>query len=142
MRNIYTDPQRSTTSVPVVYLLLAYCHSRRRSASGIRARDERPLHRPARLVEVGIGDAAPVIRIVCAVLQSLATLAILRSSVFTSPGPPANRCTDPAHVGHPGGLAERRRYLGLDRPYVEQYFSFVGKAHAGISAPRFRAQAR
>ena len=36
--------------------------------------------------------------------------------------------------------AEARRYLGLDRPYVEQYLSFVGKAVTGDFGTSLRAR--
>jgi peptide/nickel transport system permease protein len=36
--------------------------------------------------------------------------------------------------------AEARRYLGLDRPYVEQYLSFVGKAVRGDFGTSLRAR--
>src|SRR5207302_8836472 len=36
--------------------------------------------------------------------------------------------------------ANARRYLGLDRPYVEQYLSFVGKAVTGDLGSSIRAR--
>src|SRR6266478_9841444 len=36
--------------------------------------------------------------------------------------------------------AEARRYLGLDRPYVEQYLSFVGRAVTGDFGTSLRAR--
>ena len=62
------------------------------------------------------------------VLQSLVALAILSVVVFIL----ARATGDPLHLILPMSASEEdyayaRRYLGLDRPYVEQYFSFVGK---------------
>src|SRR5262245_62033124 len=36
--------------------------------------------------------------------------------------------------------AEARRYLGLDRPYLEQYLSFVGRAVTGDFGMSLRAR--
>ncbi len=65
-------------------------------------------------------------------LQSLVALAILSVVVFIL----ARATGDPLHLILPMSAtledyAEARRYLGLDRPYVEQYLSFVGKAVTG-----------
>ena len=65
-------------------------------------------------------------------LQSLAALAILSVVVFVL----ARTTGDPLHLILPMSAtaedyANARRYLGLDRPYVEQYLSFVGKAVTG-----------
>ncbi len=59
-------------------------------------------------------------------------LAILSVVVFIL----ARATGDPLHLILPMSASEEdyayaRRYLGLDRPYVEQYFSFVGKAVMG-----------
>jgi peptide/nickel transport system permease protein len=83
-----------------------------------------------------------VIRFVLArFLQSLVTLAILSVVVFTL----ARATGDPLHLilpmsATPEDYAEARRYLGLDRPYVEQYFSFVGKAVRGDFGTSLRAR--
>ena len=74
-------------------------------------------------------------------LQSLVTLAILSIVVFTL----ARATGDPLHLILPMSAtqedyAEARRYLGLDRPYVEQYFSFVGKAVRGDFGTSLRAR--
>ena len=62
-------------------------------------------------------------------LQSLAALAILSVVVFIL----ARATGDPLHMILPMSAtaedyANARAYLGLDRPYLEQYLSFVGKA--------------
>ena len=62
-------------------------------------------------------------------LQSLIALAILSVVVFVL----ARATGDPLHMILPMSATEEdyanaRRYLGLDRPYVEQYLSFVGRA--------------
>src|SRR2546425_7391311 len=67
-------------------------------------------------------------------VQSLAALAILSVVVFVL----ARATGDPLHLILPMSASEEdyanaRRYLGLDRPYVEQYLSFVGR-----SRPRYR----
>jgi peptide/nickel transport system permease protein len=83
-----------------------------------------------------------VIRFVLArLLQSLVTLAILSVVVFIL----ARATGDPLHLilpmsATPEDYAEARRYLGLDRPYVEQYFSFVGKAVRGDFGTSLRAR--
>src|SRR5262249_61291713 len=51
----------------------------------------------------------------------------------------------PPHPSPPMGAGEEdsanaRRYLGLDRPYVEQYVSFVGKALTGDFGTSLRAR--
>ncbi len=83
-----------------------------------------------------------MIRFVLArLLQSLVTLAILSVVVFVL----ARATGDPLHLILPMSAtqedyAEARRYLGLDRPYVEQYFSFVGKAVRGDFGTSLRAR--
>jgi peptide/nickel transport system permease protein len=83
-----------------------------------------------------------VIRFVLArLLQSLVTLAILSIVVFVL----ARATGDPLHLILPMSATqedydEARRYLGLDRPYVEQYFSFVGKAISGDFGTSLRAR--
>jgi peptide/nickel transport system permease protein len=83
-----------------------------------------------------------VIRFVLArLLQSLVALAILSVVVFIL----ARATGDPLHLILPMSAtqedyAEARRYLGLDRPYVEQYFSFVGKAIQGDFGNSIRAR--
>ena len=75
------------------------------------------------------------------VLQSLVALAILSVVVFIL----ARATGDPLHLILPMSASEEdyayaRRYLGLDRPYVEQYFSFVGKAVTGDFGTSLRAR--
>jgi peptide/nickel transport system permease protein len=83
-----------------------------------------------------------VIRFVLSrVLQSLVALAILSVVVFIL----ARATGDPLHLILPMSASEEdyayaRRYLGLDRPYVEQYFSFVGKAMTGDFGTSLRAR--
>jgi len=83
-----------------------------------------------------------VIRFVLArLLQSLVALAILSVVVFIL----ARATGDPLHLILPMSAtqedyAEARRYLGLDRPYVEQYLSFVGKAVRGDFGTSLRAR--
>jgi peptide/nickel transport system permease protein len=83
-----------------------------------------------------------VIRFVLSrVLQSLVALAILSVVVFIL----ARATGDPLHLILPMSASEEdyayaRRYLGLDRPYVEQYFSFVGKALTGDFGTSLRAR--
>jgi peptide/nickel transport system permease protein len=83
-----------------------------------------------------------VIRFVLArLLQSLVALAILSVVVFIL----ARATGDPLHLILPMSAtqedyAEARRYLGLDRPYVEQYFSFIGKAIQGDFGNSLRAR--
>ena len=74
-------------------------------------------------------------------LQSLVALAILSVVVFIL----ARATGDPLHLILPMSAtqedyAEARRYLGLDRPYVEQYLSFVGKAVRGDFGTSLRAR--
>ena len=83
-----------------------------------------------------------MIRFVLArLLQSLVALAILSVVVFIL----ARATGDPLHLILPMSAtqedyADARRYLGLDRPYVEQYFSFVGKAVRGDFGTSLRAR--
>jgi peptide/nickel transport system permease protein len=83
-----------------------------------------------------------VIRFLLArVLQSLVALAILSVVVFVL----ARATGDPLQMILPMSATEEdyanaRRYLGLDRPYVEQYFSFVGKALTGDFGMSLRAR--
>jgi ABC-type dipeptide/oligopeptide/nickel transport system permease component len=74
-------------------------------------------------------------------LQSLVALAILSGVVFVLARAPG----DPLSLILPMGATEEdyanaRRYLGLDRPYVEQYFSFVGRAVTGDFGMSLRAR--
>jgi len=74
-------------------------------------------------------------------LQSLVALAILSVVVFVL----ARATGDPLHMILPMSATEEdyanaRRYLGLDRPYVEQYFSFVGRALTGDFGMSIRAR--
>ena len=74
-------------------------------------------------------------------LQSLVALAILSVVVFVL----ARTTGDPLHMIPPMNASEEdyanaRRYLGLDRPYVEQYLSFVGKAVTGDFGTSIRAR--
>jgi peptide/nickel transport system permease protein len=83
-----------------------------------------------------------MIRFVLArLLQSLVALAILSVVVFVL----ARTTGDPLHMILPMSATEEdfanaRAYLGLDRPYVEQYFSFVGKALTGDLGVSIRAR--
>jgi len=75
------------------------------------------------------------------VLQSLIALAILSVVVFVL----ARTTGDPLHLILPMSATEEdyanaRRYLGLDRPYVEQYLSFVGRAITGDFGTSIRAR--
>ncbi len=75
------------------------------------------------------------------VLQSLVALAILSVVVFVL----ARATGDPLHMILPMSAtaedyANARRYLGLDRPYVEQYFSFVSRAVTGDFGTSIRAR--
>jgi peptide/nickel transport system permease protein len=68
-------------------------------------------------------------------------LAILSVVVFIL----ARATGDPLHMILPMSATEEdyanaRRYLGLDRPYVEQYFSFVGRALTGDFGSSIRAR--
>jgi peptide/nickel transport system permease protein len=74
-------------------------------------------------------------------LQSLAALALLTVVVFIL----ARTTGDPLHQILPMSATEEdyanaRKYLGLDRPYVEQYFSFVGRALMGDFGNSIRAR--
>ncbi len=74
-------------------------------------------------------------------LQSLVALAILSVVVFAL----ARATGDPLQLilpmsATPEDYAEARRYLGLDRPYVEQYLSFVGRAVTGDFGMSIRAR--
>ena len=74
-------------------------------------------------------------------MQSLVALAILSVVVFVL----ARTTGDPLHLILPMSATEEdyayaRRYLGLDRPYVEQYLSFVGKAITGDFGISIRAR--
>jgi peptide/nickel transport system permease protein len=79
--------------------------------------------------------------VVSRLLQSLVALAILSVVVFIL----ARATGDPLHLilpmsATPEDYAEARRYLGLDRPYLEQYLSFVGKAVTGDFGMSLRAR--
>jgi peptide/nickel transport system permease protein len=68
-------------------------------------------------------------------------LAILSVVVFIL----ARATGDPLHLilpmsATPEDYAEARRYLGLDRPYVEQYLSFVSRAVTGDFGTSLRAR--
>jgi peptide/nickel transport system permease protein len=74
-------------------------------------------------------------------MQSLVALAILSVVVFAL----ARATGDPLHLILPMSATEEdyanaRQYLGLDRPYVEQYLSFVGKAVRGDFGTSLRAR--
>ena len=74
-------------------------------------------------------------------LQSLIALAILSVVVFVL----ARATGDPLHMILPMNASEEdyanaRKYLGLDRPYVEQSFSFVGRAVTGDFGNSFRGR--
>jgi peptide/nickel transport system permease protein len=74
-------------------------------------------------------------------LQSLVALAILSVVVFVL----ARATGDPLQLvlpmsATPEDYAEARRYLGLDRPYVEQYLSFVRRAVTGDFGMSIRAR--
>jgi peptide/nickel transport system permease protein len=74
-------------------------------------------------------------------LQSLVALAMLSVVVFVL----ARTTGDPLHMILPMNASEEdyanaRRYLGLDRPYVEQYLSFVSKAVTGDFGTSIRAR--
>jgi peptide/nickel transport system permease protein len=75
------------------------------------------------------------------VVQSLVALAILSVVVFVL----ARATGDPLHMILPMSATEEdyanaRAYLGLDRPHVEQYFSFVGRALTGDFGMSLRAR--
>jgi peptide/nickel transport system permease protein len=74
-------------------------------------------------------------------LQSLVALAILSVVVFVL----ARATGDPLQLvlpmsATPEDYAEARRYLELDRPYVEQYLSFVRRAVTGDFGMSIRAR--
>jgi ABC-type dipeptide/oligopeptide/nickel transport system permease component len=74
-------------------------------------------------------------------VQSLIALAILSVVVFVL----ARATGDPLHMIMPMSATEEdfanaRRYLGLDRPYVEQYLTFVGRALTGDFGTSIRAR--
>jgi ABC-type dipeptide/oligopeptide/nickel transport system permease component len=74
-------------------------------------------------------------------VQSLIALAILSVVVFVL----ARATGDPLHMIMPMSATEEdfanaRRYLGLDRPYVEQYLTFVGRAVTGDFGTSIRAR--
>jgi peptide/nickel transport system permease protein len=83
-----------------------------------------------------------LIRFVLArLLQSLVALAMLSIVVFIL----ARATGDPLQLilpmsATPEDYAEARQYLGLDRPYVEQYLSFVGRAVTGDFGMSLRAR--
>ena len=83
-----------------------------------------------------------MIRFVLArLVQSLVALAILSVVVFIL----ARATGDPLQLilpmsATPEDYAEARQYLGLDRPYVEQYLSFVGRAITGDFGMSLRAR--
>jgi len=83
-----------------------------------------------------------VIRFVLSrLLQSLVALAILSVVVFIL----ARATGDPLQLilpmsATPEDYAEARRYLGLDRPYLAQYLSFVGHALTGDFGMSLRAR--
>jgi peptide/nickel transport system permease protein len=75
------------------------------------------------------------------ILQSLVALVILSVVVFVL----ARATGDPLHMilpmsATPEDYANARAYLGLDRPYVEQYLSFVGRAVTGDFGNSIRAR--
>ena len=75
------------------------------------------------------------------VLQSLVALAILSVVVFIL----ARATGDPLQLilpmsATPEDYADARRYLGLDRPYVDQYLAFVGRAVTGDFGNSLRAR--
>jgi peptide/nickel transport system permease protein len=79
--------------------------------------------------------------VVVRLVQSLVALAILSIVVFVL----ARATGDPLSMVLPMGAtpedyANARAYLGLDRPYVEQYLSFVGRAVTGDFGTSIRAR--
>ncbi len=75
------------------------------------------------------------------IAQSLVALAILTVVVFVL----ARATGDPLHLILPMSASEEdfanaRRYLGLDRPYLEQYATFVGRAVIGDFGTSLRAR--
>ena len=83
-----------------------------------------------------------MLRFVCfRLLQSLIALAILSVVIFVL----ARATGDPLHMILPMNAsaedyANARAYLGLDRPYVEQYLTFVGRAITGDLGNSIRAR--
>ena len=74
-------------------------------------------------------------------IQSLVALAIVSVVVFVL----ARATGDPLYLILPMSASQEdfdnaRRYLGLDRPYVEQYLSFVGRAVTGDFGVSLRAR--
>src|SRR4051812_47237191 len=74
-------------------------------------------------------------------VQSMIALAILSIVVFVL----ARATGDPLHMILPMNAsaedyANARQYLGLDRPYIEQYLSFVGRALVGDFGNSIRAR--
>ena len=74
-------------------------------------------------------------------LQSLIALAILSVVIFAL----ARATGDPLHMilpmnASPEDYVNARAYLGLDRPYVEQYLTFVGRAVIGDFGTTIRAR--
>src|SRR4029453_10133234 len=74
-------------------------------------------------------------------VQSLVALAIISVVVFVL----ARATGDPLYLILPMSASKEdfdnaRRYLGLDRPYVEQYLSFVGRAVTGDFGNSLRAR--
>src|SRR5687767_550921 len=74
-------------------------------------------------------------------IQSIIALAILSIVVFVL----ARATGDPLHMVLPMNASEEdyanaRQYLGLDRPYVEQYLTFVGRALIGDFGNSIRAR--
>lgn len=79
--------------------------------------------------------------VVVRLLQSLVALAILSVVVFVL----ARATGDPLHMILPMSATEEdyanaRAYLGLDKPYLQQYLSFVGKAVTGDFGNSIRAR--
>jgi peptide/nickel transport system permease protein len=79
--------------------------------------------------------------IVVRLAQSLVALAMLSVVVFIL----ARATGDPLSLilpmsATPEDYADARAYLGLDRPYVEQYVSFVGRAAIGDFGTSLRAR--
>jgi ABC-type dipeptide/oligopeptide/nickel transport system permease component len=79
--------------------------------------------------------------VVVRLLQSLVALAMLSIVVFVL----ARATGDPLAMILPMSATEEdeknaREYLGLDRPYLEQYFSFVGRAALGDFGVSIRAR--
>src|ERR1700675_3539368 len=104
-------------------------------------------------MEPGHGDVRPLLRragprqvtlirfILARLLQSLVALAILSVVVFIL----ARATGDPLQLilpmsATPEDYAQGRGYLGPDRPYVAQYFSFVARAVTGDFGTSLRAR--